>query len=108
MFKCIYVHRDIYTHLTHTYAPYISQRIVLKTKSKRYPKLIDKTTNASTTKKHLLLLSVMVREGFLERSLGPEVNFEGKVQFGLAEESWPGEINGKDQTVFDLLFYRKK
>lgn len=36
----------------------------------------------------------------MERSLGPEVNFEGKVQFGLAEESWPGEINGKGQTVY--------
>lgn len=42
----------------------------------------------------------MVREGFLKRSLGPEVNFEGKVQFDLAEKSRPGEINVKDQTVY--------
>lgn len=50
MYKYTYVHRDIYIHLTYTYAPYIPQRIVLKTKSKRFPKLIDKTANASTTK----------------------------------------------------------
>lgn len=32
---------------------------------------------------------IVVNGGLLERSLGPELNFEGKVEFGLAEESGP-------------------
>lgn len=50
-------------------------------------------------KTHLLLLSGVVSGGLLERSLGPEVNFEGKVAFGLAEESGRWDT-WKGQTVY--------
>ena len=98
---CVYTYvcEHIYTHThthTHTRIPYIPQRIVLKNK-RRSLNLIENTANVSTTRKHLLLSSGVFREALLEKFLGLEASFEGKIKFGQVQKGWPGEVNGKGQ-----------